>query len=311
MSYWLDPSKELDLLADLRSLVAKADFADPSKLIAILKDGEDALVAFGIYGGKKAVFKAYHTEDAAVQVQGAADALAEYTARLQDHKDLGIVPALASAPELGLLIMEFAEGTQVSRTPERLDIDQTALMQRAARWLIACAGTDTIERAFAPNKTLRKLEDPITQLDPTAAPECIELFNCLKKQRPDLRGQPLIWGPTHGDFAPVNLMDDGERLIAFDVQGVPRLPLLKAATYFLVARDLKRPVQHDLRWGLDAQTASDFFDALGAHTPIDEKAIRFFIGHGMLRRLLFDSFKGNGRENAKVRVQNYLGEMQE
>ncbi|MEY8882982.1 hypothetical protein [Donghicola sp. XS_ASV15] len=305
----MDPSKELDLLADLRALLDKAAFAPRSKLVAVLKNGEDALVAFGTFGDKLAIFKVYRTQDARELVQSASTALADYAARLGEHDDLGIVAALASAPELGLLIMEFAEGTQVSRTPERLDIDQTALMQRAARWLIACAGTDTIARAFAPNKALRKLEEPVAHLDPQQAPECIALFNSLKKQRPGLRGHPLIWGPTHGDFAPVNLMDDGKRMMAFDVQGLPRLPLLKPATNFLVARDLKRPVRDALRWGLDAQTTSDFFEAFGQHIPIDDNAIRFFVGHGMLRRLLFDNFKGNGRENAKVRVQNYLDEV--
>lgn len=304
MSDWLDPSRETELIVELQALLTKAELSNRSSVKAILKDGKDALVAFGQFDSTPAVFKVYRTDDAATLIRNSVDALTQYAARLQGARG-AVVNVLAADPVSGLLVMQEARGTQVSRLPERLDIDQVALMQRAARWIIDCAGAGRDERRFAPNKTLRPLEEHM-QRQGSHATECTDLLQSLKSQRPALRGSHLIWGPTHGDFAPVNLVDDGHCLTAFDVQGVPTLPLIKVATHFLVARDFKRPVTQPLEWGLDAQTTQAFLNEFGRQIALDPRTIRFFVGHAMLRRLLFDSFKGNGRENAVLRVQNYL-----
>ncbi len=304
MSDWLDPSRESGRIAELETILTTAALSDRSSVKAILKDGKDALVALGQFDATPAVFKVYRSDDAATLIGNSVDALTRYSARLQGAGS-AVVNVLASDPSSGLLVMQEAQGTQVSRLAERLDVDQTALMQRAARWIIDCAGSDRDERRFAPNKTLRPLEEHMQRQD-ALAPECSDLLQSLKGQRPALRGSHLIWGPTHGDFAPVNLVDDGHCLTAFDVQGVPTLPLIKVATHFLVARDFKRPITQPLEWGLDAQTTRDFLNEFGREIALDPNAIRFFVGHAMLRRLLFDSFKGNGRENAVLRVQNYL-----
>lgn len=309
MAAWLDPSQETGLIAELGELLERAGLSHRSDVKAILKDGKDALVALGHFDGRSAVFKAYRSEDAAKLVENSVAALMRYGARLDGLRS-AVVQVLASSPASGLLVMEEAQGTQASRLPDRLDVDQAAHMRRAARWLTQCAGSDTVERGFAPNKSLRPLEDYIRGHDALAA-ECTDLLKSLKSQRPALRGHPLIWGPTHGDFAPVNLVDDGRCLIAFDVQGVPTLPLIKVAAHFLVARDFKRAITQPLQWGLDAQTTRDFVQEFESQIAVDTLAIRFFVGHAMLRRLLFDSFKGKGRENAKVRAQHYLQDLRE
>ncbi len=305
MPEWLNPDRETALIADIEKLLEKEGLSGRCNNVrAILKDGEDSLVALGQFKGTAAVFKAYRSEERATIVKNSAGALSHYQERLQGTKS-AVVRVLASAPASGLLVMEEAKGTRVSRLLERVDIDQSACTRRAARWLIDCAGIDTFERRFFPNKWLRPFEEHIRRHGALRA-ECADLLQSLKRQRPSLRGSSLVWGPTHGDYKPVNLADDGSCLTAFDVQGVPTLPLIKVGAHFLVARDFQRAITQPLRWGLDVQTTHDFVHELRREFAVDISQIRFSVGHAMLWALLFDNFSGKRRANALLRVQNYL-----
>lgn len=305
MTHWLDPDRENALIADFEKLLEKEGLSGRfNNVRAILKDGKDSLVALGQFEGTAAVFKAYRLEDRQTIVENSVGALSQYQARLQGTNS-AVVRVLASAPASGLLVMEEAKGTRVSRLLERVDVDQSECIRRAARWLINCAGTETVERRFFPNKWLRPFEEHIRRHGALRA-ECADLLQSLKSQRPALRGSSLVWGPTHGDYKPVNLADDGCCLTAYDVQGVPTLPLIKVGAHFLVARDFQRAITQPLRWGLDVQTTHDFVQELRREIAIDISAIRFSVGHAMLWALLFDSFEGKRRANALLRVQNYL-----
>lgn len=306
MSDWLDRRAAKTLNADLNYRLRLAGMGHASEVRAIIKDSPEALVGSGTFEGQPAVFKIYRTPTADQDVTNAAAGLRQYSARLR-ASDVAVVSVLAKAPEVGLLVMEEAQGTLVSRLLGNPKIDQKALMQRVARWLLVCSGDDFSERRLAPNKFLKPLEEQQTRLsDGDRSGTIGDLLQALKQQRPALRGRAVLWAPSHGDFAPVNMSDDGERLTTFDVQGFPTLPLVRVAAHFLVAKDLTRAVKGPLNRGLDAQTTNTFLQALGPNVGGDTQAIRFFVGLSMLKRLLGDDFKGKGRANALLRVKNYL-----
>lgn len=304
MPNWYDPENASALIADFNWALGSAGLADRASVTDVIKDDAGGLVASGLFGHEQAIFKMYRGPDAAQVVKEATEALLAYAARL-DAADVGIVRPLATIPEAGILVMSRAPGQMVSRLIKDRSVNQIALIQRCARWITTCAGTDLVERRLAPGKFVRELiEMPQGVGDGAALTN--RLIASLKQQKGALRGHPLIWGPSHGDFSPVNLADDGRCLTAFDVQGVPGMPLVRVAAFFLVARDFNRPASRRTVWGLDAQTTQAFLSALPPEIGGDHLALRFFVGHAMARRWLGDRFVGNGRANAEERLRLYL-----
>ncbi|NVO26535.1 hypothetical protein HJ526_03810 [Donghicola sp. C2-DW-16] len=301
MPNWFNPQNTSALIADIMWALTSAGLSDRASVTEIIKDDVGGVVAAGEFNGQPAIFKMYRGPDAGQVVQNAANALGTYAARLTGP-DVGIVRPLATLPEAGILVMTRAPGQMISRLIGDRKVDQIALIERCARWLTACAAGDMQIRRLAPGKFVTELEEA------KAAPDALttRLITVLKQQKPPLRGYPLIWGPTHGDFSPVNLADDGQRLTAFDVQGVPGMPLTRVAAFFLVSRDLNRAPPRQTIWGLDAATTEAFLNALPPEIGEDTLALKFFVGHAMGRRWLGDSFVGKGRANAEKRIRLYL-----
>jgi hypothetical protein len=306
MEEWLDPALELDLIAGFDEAVARAGMSGHCKIRAILKDSPETLVALGDFDADLVVFKLFRGPDAGKLVLKAAEALNFFEKRLQTA-DAAMVSVVATAPEAGILVMTQAAGTPVNRLLGVESVDQHGLMRRCANWLTVCAGDDLEVRRMAPGKPIQEVKALFEEYrDQDMHRLAKRLLRELRKQREPLKGHPLVWSYSHGDFAPVNASDDGSCLTAYDIQGVPRLPLARVACRFLVAKDLNRPPADRLLWGLDADMAMAFLSALPPSVGEDMAVIRFYIGIAMAQRLMRDKFNDEGRKAVKKRIQMYL-----
>lgn len=286
-------------MAQLEELSALLD-APQADLRAVLKNSDETLAVLGTWQDMPAVFKLFRQEDGAELAQNAADALGQVAGRIT-RSDCGVVALLHKFDHVPVVVMSEAPGLQVSRLLTQLPVmDRGDLLLRAAHWLTDCAGDDSYMRGLPARRALKgikALSMPRTSVGHT-------LRERLTQMAEELRGQKIIWAPTHGDFSPVNLYDNGSVLTAFDMQGVPNMPLARVAAQFLVSKDMGMPLDKDLLFGLNRMDAEHFLGALPAPVAADQAALAFYVGERLLRQ--FARLRRTGMDDQRKLVRKRI-----
>ncbi len=276
----------------------------------VLKSGPDAIVLQGRFRGQPAVFKRFLRGDVAETITRMQEELSFLSRNL--HGPLRANALLACLPADGLVVLQKAAGDRVSLI---LKADDAALRSRvlnlSGQWLATVAPLRSEQRRLGPHRLERQFKglllDGLAPQDRQLVQQVINAANGFSRA---FVGVKAVHAIAHGDFAPVNLVSDGQTLCAVDIQGATWFPLARIAARFLVAKDLYSSRSTPREWGLDADDLADF--APGSFLPAPEMTtvFPFFIGQQMVRRFVTTYPDRGGHPAAIDRLKGYLNALE-
>lgn len=251
--------------------------------------------------GQAVVLKHFHGEQGAKQ---AALVHAELTSRYQimHAGPLRVCKPLALLEGTGITLRAFQSGTRLDRILQTADSQtRDQKVQQAGAWLGLYTSDRRSMARFGPWKWIKSLPSA----DGSAHKHLLAgLKSSLRQQAPDLVGVPVQLARTHGDFASLNLLCDGDGMIGIDIENQHSLALTKDIARFLAqAQSYRRPgsgwiPQNDL---------TAFFSGFGPLPEPDQTPLlRFFYGVELGKRLFGDSTSDPETANLAAAMQAYI-----
>lgn len=282
-----------------------------ARIDAVIKGGRDAVVLAGVFQGQAAVFKQFLGGDVAQVIPR----MQEELTLLDQHLGQGacrVNRLLAALPEDGLAVLERVPGERVSLILKSDDAARRAVvLALCGDWLATVAplraepkrlGGSRLERQFAD----LSLDGLLTQ-DRALAEALMDAARRFGKR---VRGMDAVHTIAHGDFAPVNMMSDGETIWAVDIQGATRFPLARIAARFLVAKDLYSQRKSQRQWGLDADDMAALNPARLLPAGELETTLPYFIAQQMVRRFVSSYAERGGDPAARSRLSDCLTDLE-
>lgn len=282
-----------------------------ARIDEVIKSGRDAVVLAGVFQGQATVFKQFLRGG----VAQAIPRMQEELTLLDQHLGQGtcrVNRLLAALPEDGLAVLERVPGERVSLILKSDDAARRArVLALCGDWLAAVAplraerkrlGGSRLERQFADLSL-----DGLSAEDSALAEGLMEVVRRFGKR---VRGMDAVHSVAHGDFAPVNMMSDGETIWAVDIQGATRFPLARIVARFMVAKDLYSQRESVRKWGVDA----DDVDTLNPARLLPEQewqtTLPFFIAQQMVRRFVSSYAERGGDPAARSRLTDCLTDLE-
>ncbi|MBA83408.1 phosphotransferase [Thalassobius sp. S69A] len=288
-----------------------ARFGAGAEVAQVLKLGTDSAVFAGVFQGQDAVFKQFFTPDAAQILARMSEELLYLDGALGQGA-YRVNRLLTTLPEAGLAVLEKAPGQRLSKLIKSDDPDARGRsIALAANWLATVAPLRAQQKRLGGTRMARQLEGlNLEALPPEDRQLSLALLAALKRFGKRIRGGDLTHTVAHGDFAPVNMMSDGQTIWAVDIQGGARFPLARIMARFLVAKDLYAHRQVPRKWGLDADDLHVFTDAQILPMPELQSALPYFVGQQFLRRFVTSYPDRAGPPNARARLAECLSELE-
>lgn len=260
----------------------------------------------------RAVFSARLNDQAVVLKhfhggQGPAQAAlvhAELTSRYQIMQSgpLRVCKPVALLEGTGITLRAFQTGIRLDRILQTADSPtRRQKLHQAGAWLGLYTHDRRSMARFGPWKWIKSL--PSADTSPYK-----HLLNDLKanlrQQAPDLMGVPVQLARTHGDFASLNLLCDGDALIGIDIENQHSLALTKDIARFLAQAQSYRPPESGWLPKSDLTAFLTGFGPLPA--PDQTPLLRFFYGVELGKRLLSDSAPEPETANLAAALQAYI-----
>lgn len=271
-----------------------------------LKSGADSLVLKGRFRGQPAVFKRFLIPEAADTITRMQEELSFLSEHLNGR--FRVNRLLAAVPDHGLAVLELAPGERVSLIFKSDDTARrTQVMGLCGQWLAAAAVLRTETRKLGPHRLERQFADlSLENLgwdDRRLTQRVMDAARLFSRAFAGMQAKHAI---AHGDFAPVNLVSDGQSVCAVDIQGAAWFPLARTVARFLVAKDLYSPREAPRAWGLDADDMAVFNPAAVLPPAELSTALPYFIAQQMVRRFVTTYRDRGGHPAARARLQSCL-----
>lgn len=282
-----------------------------ARIDEVIKHGRESVVLSGAFQGQAAVFKQFLQGDTGRTVTRMQEELTV----LDQHLGQGacrVNRLLAALPEQGLAILEQVPAERVSLI---LKADDTARRARVLAlcgdWLAAVAPLRAEPKRLSTSRLERQFADlSLAELPPQDRALAEALTQAARRFGARLRGSLAVHTIAHGDFAPVNMMSDGDAIWAVDIQGGTRFPLARIVARFLVAKDLYSHRETPRKWGLDADDLASFDPARLLPTQELQTTLPLFIAQQMVRRFV-STYRDRGSHPAALsRLSDCLTELE-
>ncbi|MEL7345434.1 MAG: phosphotransferase [Pseudomonadota bacterium] len=267
--------------------------------IELIKAGRRGAVFSGYDRDRRVVIKLHYGAEGREEAAAAARAMM----RLEAWMDAGAdrVPLLLDhLAEDGVIVAEFAPGVRLDRLMAERPHDRAALIARAATWLTVCSGHAAAREAFQGRFWIKSRAASLEGLEGPDADMAQRLLSEISGLRDRLAGREFAKYYAHGDWAPHNMIVDGDTVFGVDI--AVRRPILRAKDIarFLVYLVAHVPGPAPL---CDGVPVGDLEAMSRLPEAGDAQLMRFFIGVE-----LADKFARNhGRDAVSSRVRGAIG----
>ncbi|WP_319826179.1 hypothetical protein [Thalassovita sp.] len=271
-----------------------------------LKSGADSLVLKGRFKGQPAVFKRFLTPEAARTISRMQEELSFLSEHLTDRFRANRL--LAAVPDQGLAVLELAQGERVSLIFKSDDaVRRAQVLALCGQWLSATAALRNEPRKLGTRRLERQFTDlSLEMLVPEDRALAQRVMDAARGFSRSFAGMQAVHAIAHGDFAPVNMVSDGETVCAVDIQGAAWFPLARTVARFLVAKDLYSQRAAPRLWGVDADDMAAFNPAEILPGVEMTTALPYFIAQQMVRRFVTTYRDRGGHPAARSRLQSCL-----
>lgn len=184
-----------------------------------------------------------------------------------------------SFPGAGACVMSFIEGPRFDQVLREASAkDRTAAIERAAEFLWHLSRPRRRRDVFGGKYWLKRAAKYADDVRIGPRRDLADrVLDSLSDQHAKLAGTDIVKARSHGDFSPVNLIENKDGLWGIDIQNAHWLPLAKDAARFLVYVQTNMPRTRGARYAglskIDAEPFRAYLEALG-----QEDYFRFFIG---------------------------------
>ena len=268
----------------------------------LIKAGRRGSV-FSAWDRERRVLVKLHYGQAGVdEAKAAANALA----RVEAWMDSGAnrVPLLLDHLEDdGVIVTEFAPGERLDRLIATHPDDRAAFITRSAEWLLALSGPPRLREAFQGRFWVRSRASALEGLVGDDADLAAALMSEVARCRDALAGREMAKYYAHGDWAPHNMIFDGETVFGVDI--AVKKPILRAKDLarFLVYLVAHVPGPPPLEHGIPV---ADLRALAAVPEAQDDVLMRFFIGVELADKFARNHDQGAVAARVRAAICAYL-----
>lgn len=251
--------------------------------------------------GEPVVLKHFHGPDGVTQAERVH---VELTSRYQIMQSgpLRVCKPVALLNGTGITIRAYQSGTRLDRILQTADSQtRSQKLQQAGAWLGLYTKDRRSMAKFGPWKWIKSLDSP-----PNGPhKQLIEgLKTTLRQHASDLVSVPVQMARTHGDFAALNLICDGETIIGIDIENQHSLAIAKDMARFLAQVQSYRLPESG--W-MPASDLNPFLSGFGRLPQPDQTPLlRFFYGVELGKRLLSNAATAGETANLAAALHAYM-----
>lgn len=268
----------------------------------LIKAGRRAAVFSALDDQRRVLVKLYYEDGGRDEARAAAKALNRVESWMDEGRDR--VPLLFDHnEENGVLITEFAPGQRLDQMiaahPER----RPELIARAARWLDTLSRFAAVREPFQGRFWVKSRGAALEGLSSRDKDLGAALMSEIARLRDGLAGRVVAKYYAHGDWAPHNMILEGETLFGIDI--AVRQPILRAKDIarFLVYLAAHVPGPPPMLNGLSERDQTAMASLPEAQ---DNEMMRFFIGVELADKLARNHDDGPVATRMREAIGAYL-----